>query len=166
MLLSIMAYKSKENVTSLHLSFEATSSINLSTLNISLSNLFKYFIMDSPPDWVTPKSYVTLLLTGILVLNLDTSLAQRSLKSMIEPSSMLLYQACADPLKVVRRILYIISPSYMTNSRLLCMFWTRSHGSVRPSQLSKVIFLEMYFIEMRVCKTHLDKGNPFILWWS
>ena len=50
MLLSIMANKSKENVTSLHLSFEATSSINFSTLNISLSNLFKYFIMDSPPD--------------------------------------------------------------------------------------------------------------------
>jgi len=106
-----MAYKSKENVTSLHLSFEATSSINFSILNISLSNLFKYVIIDSPPHYVTPKSYVKLLLTGILVLNLDTSLAQRSLKSMIEPSSMLLYQACDDPLNVVGRILYIISPS-------------------------------------------------------
>lgn len=57
------------------------------------------------------KSFIELLLACILVLNHDTSLTQRSLKPMIDLSFGLLYKARADHLKVVGRILHIISPS-------------------------------------------------------
>ena len=46
---------------------------------------------------------------GMLVLKHGTSLAYRSLKPSIEFGSMLLYQACVNPLKVVGNILHIES---------------------------------------------------------
>jgi hypothetical protein len=45
-------------------------------------------------------------LAGILVLNLDTSFAQISLKFVVELGSILLYYALVDPLKVIGRILH------------------------------------------------------------
>jgi hypothetical protein len=63
-----------------------------------------------------------LLLTCILVLKYDTSLALRSLKQVIELDSRFLYQAHADTLKLLGRILHIESLSWMTNSRLLRTF--------------------------------------------
>jgi len=56
--------------------FEAIGSINYSTLNIFLLNLFKYALVDPSPDWVTTKRSIDLLLKGILVLKRETSLEQ------------------------------------------------------------------------------------------
>lgn len=61
----------------------AINSINFLTLSIFSLNLFKYTRVDSSSTWVTLKSFVKLLLAGILVLNYVTTLKQRSSKLII-----------------------------------------------------------------------------------
>jgi len=70
--LSSRAYKSfhiEHFLTLLIKVFEVAGLLNSSILSIFLLNL-----VDSPPNLVMPKSYVELLLVGLLVLNCDTSL--------------------------------------------------------------------------------------------
>ena len=73
---------------------------------------------------------------GMLVLKDATSLAQRSLNPLMELDSKLLYQACADSLKVVGMIFHINSLSWITNSKILCTFYTCSLESTRLLYLS------------------------------
>jgi hypothetical protein len=79
----------------------------------------------------------------MLMLKHATSLTHRSLNPSIEFSSKLLYQAHVDPLKVVRSIFHIESRSWMINSKLLRIFCTCSFGAAKPSQLSKLVFIEI-----------------------
>ena len=118
---------------------KATCSSNSFTLSISLLNLLKYARVNSPFYQATLKSYVEFFLAGILVLNCSTGLVQRLLNLSIEFGSKLLYQACTDPLKVVGSILHIETRSWMTNSKLLRIFYSCSLGLVKSSQLSKLI---------------------------
>jgi hypothetical protein len=68
----------------------------------------------------------------------------------------LLYQTRVDPLKVMGRIFNITSPSWMIKSRLLCIFWTCSHGSVKLLSCLKLFLWRYTFLEMKVCKTYLE----------
>ena len=111
----------------------AISSINSSTLSISLLNVFKYTLINSSFTSVIPKSSVELFLARILVLKCATSLIQRSLKLMTESDFGLLYHALTEPLKVVGRILHMKWLSWMISSTVLRIFYTCSLGSVSPS---------------------------------
>jgi len=72
-------------------------------------------------------------MAGMMVLKHATSLAHRSPTPSIKFGSRLLYQARADPMKVVGNILHIESWSWMINSKLLHIFYICSLGSVKPS---------------------------------
>ena len=65
--------------------------------------------MDSPSDWVTPKTFIELFFIGIFVLKYTTSLGHRSLNSLKESSSKLLHQAHADSLKVIWSISHCVT---------------------------------------------------------
>jgi len=118
-------------------------SINSFTLNIFSLNLFKYARVNPSSCWATQKRSVEFFLACMLMLKHATSLTHRSLNPSIEFSSKLLYQAHVDPLKVVRSIFHIESRSWMINSKLLRIFCTCSFGAAKPSQLSKLVFIEI-----------------------
>jgi len=72
-------------------------------------------------------------MASMMLLKCAHRSVQRSLKPSMEFVFKLLYHAHADPLNVIRRILHIESPSWMTKSKLPCIFCTCSPGSVKPS---------------------------------
>jgi len=87
---------------------EATYSINSSTLSIFSLSLLRYALVDSSSTRVILKNSIKLLFVGMLVMNHITSLVPWSLKLDMEFGSKLLYNACIDPLKVMRKILHIV----------------------------------------------------------
>jgi len=137
-LLSSKAYNSFYKIcfsfTPLIRAYNAISSINSSTLSISLLNVFKYTLINSSFTSVISKSSVLeLFLARILVLKRATSLIQRSLKLMTESDFGLLYHVLTEPVKVVGRILHMKWLSWMINYIMLRIFYTCSLESVSPS---------------------------------
>ena len=54
------------------------------TFNVSSLNLFKYFHVGCPFNWITLNSYVGFFLVGIIILNCVTNLAKKSLKLLMK----------------------------------------------------------------------------------